>query len=43
VPAVIKAKPELANVEPFKTVISGDSEAIEKLSLRDFEKIRRRH
>ena len=24
VPAVVKAKPELANVEPFKTVLSGD-------------------
>ena len=25
VPAVVKEKPELANVEPFKTVLSGDS------------------
>ncbi len=31
VPAVVKAKPELENVEPFKTVLSGDREAIEKL------------
>ena len=28
VPALVKAKPELANVEPFKTVLSGDREAI---------------
>ena len=33
VPAVVKAKPGLANVEPFKTVLSGDREAIAKLSL----------
>ncbi|HET7318131.1 MAG TPA: HAD family hydrolase, partial [Nitrospirota bacterium] len=31
VPAVVKAKPELANVEPFKTVLSGNREAIAKL------------
>ena len=41
VPAVVKAKPELANVEPFKTVLSGDREAIAKLSLHDLEKILR--
>ncbi len=28
VPAVVKAKPELKNVEPFKTVLSGNREAI---------------
>jgi hypothetical protein len=28
VPAVVKEKPELANIEPFKTVLSGDREAI---------------
>jgi phosphoserine phosphatase len=39
VPAVVKAKPELANVEPFKTVMSGDREAIGKLSIPDLEKI----
>jgi phosphoglycolate phosphatase-like HAD superfamily hydrolase len=39
VPAVVKAKPELANVEPFKTVMSGDREAIAKLSIQDLEKI----
>jgi phosphoglycolate phosphatase-like HAD superfamily hydrolase len=39
VPAVVKAKPELANVEPFKTVMSGDREAIAKLSMGDLEKL----
>ncbi|WP_296707342.1 HAD family hydrolase [Rhodoblastus sp.] len=39
VPAVVKAKPELAQVEPFKTVLTGDFEKIGKLSLHDFEKI----
>jgi len=39
VPAVVKAKPELANVEPFKTVMSGNREAIARLPMRDLEKI----
>ncbi len=39
VPAVVKAKPELANVEPFKTVMSGNREAIAKLSEQDLFKI----
>ena len=39
VPAVVKAKPELANVEPFKTVLSGNREAIAKLSMDDLIKI----
>jgi phosphoserine phosphatase len=39
VPAVVKAKPHLAKAEPFKTAMSGDREAIAKLSLRDLEKI----
>jgi phosphoglycolate phosphatase-like HAD superfamily hydrolase len=39
VPAAVKAKPELANVEPFKTVLSGDREAIAKLSMDDLLKI----
>jgi phosphoglycolate phosphatase-like HAD superfamily hydrolase len=39
VPAVVKAKPELAKVEPFKTVVSGNREAIAKLSLGDLEKL----
>ena len=34
VPAVVKAKPELKEGEPFKTVLSGDREAIAKLSLQ---------
>jgi hypothetical protein len=39
VPAVVKEKPELANEEPFKTVLSGDREAIGKLSMDDLLKI----
>ncbi len=39
VPAVVKAKPELANVEPFKTVLTGNREAIAKLPLDDVLKI----
>jgi phosphoglycolate phosphatase-like HAD superfamily hydrolase len=39
VPAVVKAKPELAKVEPFKTVLSGNHEAIAKLSITDLVKI----
>ncbi|HYQ92765.1 MAG TPA: HAD family hydrolase [Candidatus Competibacteraceae bacterium] len=39
VPAVVKAKPALAKVEPFKTVLSGDREALAKLTMKDLEKI----
>jgi phosphoglycolate phosphatase-like HAD superfamily hydrolase len=39
VPAVVAKKPELRNAEPFKTVLSGNREAIAKLSMRDLEKI----
>jgi phosphoserine phosphatase len=39
VPALVKAKPELAKVEPFKTVLTGDFEKIGKLPLRAFEEI----
>jgi phosphoglycolate phosphatase-like HAD superfamily hydrolase len=39
VPALVKKKPELASVEPFKTVMSGDHEAIAKLTMPDLEKI----
>jgi phosphoglycolate phosphatase-like HAD superfamily hydrolase len=39
VPAVVKAKPQVAKVEPFKTVLMGDRDAIAKLSLSDLEKI----
>ena len=39
VPALVKAKPELAKVEPFKIVLSGNREAMGKLSMQDLEKI----
>ena len=39
VPALVKAKPELAKVEPFRTVLTGDREAIAKLGLDPLLKI----
>ena len=39
VPAVVKAKPELAKVEPFKTVLSGNRQAMAKLTMDDLFKI----
>ena len=33
VPAVVAKKPDLKNVEPFKTVLSGNREAMAKLSM----------
>jgi phosphoglycolate phosphatase-like HAD superfamily hydrolase len=39
VPAVVAARPELKNTEPFKTVLSGDREAIAKLPMKDLETI----
>jgi len=39
VPAVVKAKPALGKVEPFKTVLLGNREAIAKLSMNDLIKI----
>jgi hypothetical protein len=39
VPALVKAKPELKTVEPFKTALSGNREAVAKLSTKDFMKI----
>jgi phosphoglycolate phosphatase-like HAD superfamily hydrolase len=39
VPSLIAAKPELKTVEPFKTILSGDREAIAKLPLPDLEKV----
>src|SRR5262245_42340964 len=39
VPAVVVQKPELKNVEPFKTVLSGDRAAMAKLTMPDLEKI----
>ena len=38
VPALVKAKPELANVEPFKTVMSGNREAIAKLPMKTWKR-----
>jgi phosphoglycolate phosphatase-like HAD superfamily hydrolase len=39
VPAVVERKPELRNVEPFKTVLSGNLEAMARLSMHDIEEI----
>src|SRR6516164_889341 len=39
VPALVEQDPKLKDVEPFKTVLSGNREAIAKLSLHDLEKI----
>jgi phosphoglycolate phosphatase-like HAD superfamily hydrolase len=39
VPAVVAKQPELKNVEPFKTVLSGNREAMAKLTRPDLEKI----
>jgi phosphoserine phosphatase len=36
---IAEEKPEIKNIEPFKTVLSGDKEAISKLSLADLAKI----
>src|SRR5262245_12688589 len=42
VPELVKAKPELAKRDPFKTVLEllhGDREAMEKLNMKDLEEI----
>jgi phosphoserine phosphatase len=39
VPELVKEKPELKDVEPFKTVLTGDREAIAKLPWKELEKI----
>jgi phosphoglycolate phosphatase-like HAD superfamily hydrolase len=39
VPALVKARPELAKAEPFRTVMSGNREAMATLSMKDLEKI----
>ncbi len=39
VPALAIKRSELKNVEPFKTVLSGNREAMAKLSMKDLEKI----
>ena len=38
VPDVVAKKPELKEIEPFKTVLSGDREAISKLSMKDLRR-----
>jgi len=39
VPAVVEQKPELKNIAPFKTVLSGNREAMAKFTMADLEKI----
>ena len=39
VPALVEQDPKLKDVEPFKTVLSGNREAIAKLSLHELERI----
>jgi phosphoglycolate phosphatase-like HAD superfamily hydrolase len=39
VPAVVARTPKLKNVEPFKTVLSGNREAIARLSMKQLEQI----
>jgi haloacid dehalogenase-like hydrolase len=39
VPSVVKAKPDLKDVEPFKTVLSGNREAMAKFTMPDLEMI----
>ena len=36
---MVEQKPELKKIEPFKTVLSGNRDAIAKLSLHDLEAI----
>jgi phosphoglycolate phosphatase-like HAD superfamily hydrolase len=39
VPAVVAEKPELKKVEPFRTVLSGNREAMAKFTMKDLETI----
>src|SRR5260221_10764413 len=39
VPSLVEKKPELKNIEPFKSVLSGNREAMAKLPMKDLEKI----
>jgi hypothetical protein len=39
VPAVVEKKPELKTIDPFKTVLSGDREAMAKLPKKELEEI----
>lgn len=35
VPAIVKARPELKNVEPYKTILSGDRQAMAKIPMKE--------
>lgn len=39
VPGVVEKNPELRDVEPFKTVLTGNGEAIAKLPMKELEKV----
>jgi phosphoglycolate phosphatase-like HAD superfamily hydrolase len=39
VPALVARRPELRNIEPFKSVLSGRREALTSISMRDLEKL----
>ena len=39
VPALVRTKPELADREPFKTVLTGDLDAVAKLPNEELEKL----
>jgi phosphoglycolate phosphatase-like HAD superfamily hydrolase len=39
VPGLVEKKPELKDIEPFKTILSGDREAIAKLPKEEMEKL----
>ncbi|MBV8702323.1 MAG: haloacid dehalogenase-like hydrolase, partial [Acetobacteraceae bacterium] len=39
VPAVVAERPELRQVEPFKTVLTGDQEAVAKLPIKELEEV----
>ena len=39
VPTVVKEKPQLRGRQPFKTILSGDREAVAKLSLHELEEV----
>jgi phosphoglycolate phosphatase-like HAD superfamily hydrolase len=39
VPAVMKHKPELADAAPFKTILSGNREAMARLSMKELEEL----
>jgi phosphoglycolate phosphatase-like HAD superfamily hydrolase len=39
VPALVREKPELKDEEPFKTILTGDKEAIARLPMKDLEKL----